>query len=93
MDKNTRQARAASPSTTFDRLMKRALLVLCPDGSATSRFVAPPGCGGYRRAVIPDFVLPDGGWLDFKLRVSFRDRPTYPGGHRPHQAECQDRQA
>ena len=53
--------------------MKAAFLALYPAGSATSRFVAPPGSAGWGRAVKPDFVLPDGRWIDFKLHVSYRE--------------------
>jgi hypothetical protein len=67
-----------SPTTTFDSLLKRAFLALYPQGSAQSHFVSTPGADGYHRGVKPDFVLPDGRWIDFKLRVSFREKQDVP---------------
>lgn len=63
-----------SPTTQFDRLCKRAFKVLYPMGSDRNWFKAKPGAECYMRAVKPDFVLPDGRWIDFKLHVSYRDR-------------------
>ena len=77
MDAPRQRGRAVSPTTAFDHLMKRALHVLYPAGSADNRFVAPPG-SGYRGAVMPDFVLPDGRWIDFKLHVSYREKHDVP---------------
>ena len=40
--------------------------------------MSAPGDDCYRGGVKPDFVLPDGRWIDFKLRVSFREKQDVP---------------
>ena len=46
---------------------------LFPTGSAWRSFRAPPNARCYRKGVKPDFVMPDGRWVDFKFRVSYRE--------------------
>lgn len=67
-----------SPTTAFDSLLKRTFLALYPQGSARKSFVSAPGEDSYHGGVKPDFVLPDGRWIDFKLRVSFREKQDVP---------------
>jgi hypothetical protein len=63
---------STSVTTQFDRLCKRGFSTLFPDGRSDQKFRSQQG--GYRRAVKPDFVLPDGRWIDFKYRVSYSER-------------------
>lgn len=70
--------RTGSPTTEFDRLLKYAFTALFPGGSARNRFFATPGADCYRRSVMPDFVMPDGRWVDFKLHVSYREKHDGP---------------
>ena len=65
-------------TTEFDHLMKDAFSVMFPEGRYGMIFKNPQGINGYRRGVSPDFVLPDGRWIDFKLTFSFREIPNVP---------------
>ncbi len=62
-----------SKTTAFERLALAAFRALYPEGLAKETFYAPHGSGAYARGVEPDFVLPDGRWIDFKLGVSYRE--------------------
>ncbi len=53
------------------------MLCLHPEGQSHERY-RPSERSGYGRAVIPDFVLPDGRWMEFKYRMSLRDRRHAP---------------
>jgi hypothetical protein len=66
-----------TPTTEYDRLLKAAFTGLYPAGSARNSF-PPRGARGYQRVAKPDFVLPDGRWLDFKLHVSYREKSDVP---------------
>ncbi len=67
-------ARRRSPTTEFDHLCKLLFKVLFPAGTTRNTFYASPGASCYRGGVKPDFVMPDGRWIDFKLRVSYREK-------------------
>lgn len=67
-------ARRRSPTTEFDHLCKLMFKVLFPAGSTRNTFYASQGANCYRGGVKPDFVMPDGRWIDFKLRVSYREK-------------------
>jgi hypothetical protein len=54
-----------------------AFKALYPQGSADNHF-PPAGPRGYQRIAKPDFVLPDGRWIDFKLYVSYRETSDVP---------------
>lgn len=69
--------RQPSNTTRFDRLVTEAMFCLHPEGQPHARH-RPSGRSGYHRAVIPDFVLPDGRWIEFKYRMSLRDRRDVP---------------
>ena len=62
-----------SQTTEFDHLMKTAFKIMFPDGSYGRRFKSEWNEGAYKKGVCPDFVLPDGRWIDFKLSVSFKE--------------------
>lgn len=70
--------RRPSPTTEFESLARQVLLHLHPTGSARNCFRAGVNAPCYRGGVKPDFVLPDGRWLDFKYRVSFREKHDVP---------------
>lgn len=70
--------RRPSPTTEFESLARRVLLHLHPGGSAHNHFRASANATCYHGGVKPDFVLPDGRWLDFKYRVSFREKHDVP---------------
>lgn len=60
-------------TTEFDRLMKCAFQILFAGGSANNYFTARSIDDCYSKPVKPDFILPDNTWIDFKLRLSYRE--------------------
>ncbi|MBI5545829.1 MAG: hypothetical protein HY901_18220 [Deltaproteobacteria bacterium] len=66
--------RVPAVTTQFDHLLKDAFTAIFPGGSSTGTFYAPRGRGFYEKGVQPDFVMPDGRWVDFKLHVSYREK-------------------
>ena len=67
-----------SATTEFEHLARQLLFQLHPGGCAKNYFKSGAGADAYRGGVKPDFVLPDGRWIDFKLRVSFREKNDVP---------------
>jgi hypothetical protein len=62
-----------NPTTEFDHLMKYAFKILYPTGSSQNYFKARSCDDCYQKAVKPDYVIPGRAWIDFKLKVSFRE--------------------
>jgi len=67
-----------NPTTKFDHLCKQGLKYLYPGGKANAHFFASSEYDCYKKGVKPDFVLPDGRWIDFKMCASYRDKNSVP---------------
>lgn len=58
--------------------MKFAFSKLFPEGSSKNLFRASFSDGCYQKAVKPDYVINGAKWVDFKLRVSYREKSDVP---------------
>lgn len=67
-----------APTTEFDQLMKFAFSKLFPGGSARNAFRACAADDCYQKIVKPDYVIDGTKWIDFKLKVSYREKSDVP---------------
>lgn len=67
-----------SPTTEYDHLMKYAFSKIIPEGSSKVVFQARAFDDCYKKAVKPDYVIDGKKWVDFKLKVSYREKSDVP---------------